>query len=110
MDADSIKRLASSPKESLPDLHKRMQQLKSQGAGILLCTMYVKTNQQCPLLEARDIVLNSPAWINQKDEFMQHQEEMLHEFIAHASNDIESIKQTFSPDGTSTTINLKEDD
>lgn len=107
MDTESISTLAIGPKESPAALGIRLQELKSQGAGILLCILYVKINQQCPLHEASEIVLKSDAWIDQKDAFLQHQEDMLQEYIESAKDDIESIKQTYTTDRTWTTINMK---
>lgn len=110
MDTETIEKLASGPKESLADLNTRMLELKAQGAGILLCVIYVRKNQQCGLSEAAEIVINSDAWIDQKDDFLQQQEEALQEFIGENRNKIESIQQTFTPDGTQTTINMKQNE
>lgn len=110
MDLETIEKLASGPKESLTDLNTRMLDLKAHGVGILLCILYVKKKQQCSLTDALEIVINSDAWIDQKDEFLQHQEDMQQEFIDASNNSIESIQQTFSPDGTKTTINMKQND
>ena len=75
MDSDLIRVLANGPKESLVELQKRIQELKSQNASILECVIYVKTNQQCSQHDAVEIVINSNAWIRQKEAFLQHQQD-----------------------------------
>ena len=87
-----------------------MQDLKSRGAGILDCIIYAMTNQECDLGDARNIVINSDAWIANKDGFLRQQEEALQEFLEDNPDRIASVQQVFAPDGTQTTVNLKPSD
>jgi hypothetical protein len=109
MDDKDIEILARGPKESAAVLSARMSELKAQGATILECILYVKRNQQCSLTMACDFVINSAAWIDQKDSFLQHQADMMQEFVEDNIDQIESIEQTYSAEGTKTTIHMKHD-
>jgi ribosomal protein L7/L12 len=59
MDHSRIEELARGPKDSVAELDSRMVELKSHGAGILACILYVRINQGCSLMEACDMVINS---------------------------------------------------
>ena len=107
VDSDKIKELARGPKLSNDQLDTRLQGVRDDGVGILLCVMFVMTNRECSLAEARDIVINSNAWGDQREAFIQEQEEALQEFIDHNPDRIASIQQTMTTDGTQTTIYLK---
>jgi hypothetical protein len=107
MDESQIRELAARPKENIAAIESRMAELKLNGARILECILYVKLNQGCSLLEASDIVINSNAWIDQKQGFLQHQADMFEEFIQDSMENIESIQQTFTPDGTKTIVQMK---
>ena len=107
MNVDSIKELARGPKLSNDELDWRLQDFREGGVSILLCIIFVMTNRDCLLSEARDIVINSNAWVDQRDAFLQEQEEALQEFIDHNPDRIASIQQTMTPDGTETTVDLK---
>jgi hypothetical protein len=109
MDNSRIEELARGPKDSVAGLDSRMVELKSIGAGILACILYVKINQGCSLLEARDIVTNSRAWADQKDEFLQHQADMFQEFVDDNMDRIESIQMTITPDGTDAVARMNRD-
>ncbi len=89
------------------ELELKLTELKSLNCRILECIVYVKTNQECSLSEAKEIVVNSSAWIKQKEEFIRHQEEQMTEFMETAKDDIERIKQTYSTEKTETIIKMK---
>ncbi|MCB4800213.1 hypothetical protein [Neotamlana laminarinivorans] len=89
------------------ELELKLTELKSLNCRILECIVYVRTNQRCSLFEAKEIVVNSSAWIKQKDEFIRHQQEQMAEFMEAAKDDIESIKQTYSTEKTETIIKMK---
>ena len=98
--------LARQPQEEAA-LEVRLTDLRSRGHTILECIKYVKLNQGCSLAEAMDIVVNSCAWADRKDEFLRHQEEMFEEFLAGNTGMIEAIHQTITPDGTAFVVRLK---
>ena len=99
-----IEALAREPRESAETLVARLTELHSQGATILECIKFVYLNQGCSLAEAKEIVVNSSTWADQKVEFLRHQQEMFDEFLAYNKDNIESIQQTFTSDGTETTV------
>lgn len=94
-------------KLSKAELELKLTELKSLNCRILECIVYVRTNQGCSLSEAKEIAINSSAWIKQKDEFIEHQQEQMAEFMEAAKDDIESIKQTYSTEKTETIIKMK---
>lgn len=101
MDIETIYRIAEEDaKLPLEELHHKIAFLKSEGCGILECMVYVRANQLCRLGEAKAIVINSPSWLSQKDDFMRHQEEQMTEFMETMEEDIEMIKHEYSEDGT----------
>lgn len=105
MTTEEIEKLAKSDKhKSGKDLDLRLEELKSMGYEILDCIQYVKKNQGCSLKEAKSIVINSTAWIDKKEEFMQDQEVEMLEFLDVVKEDIEKIQLTFSRNGTLVTI------
>lgn len=99
--------LAREPRKSAEALTARLTELRSHGTTILECIRYVKLNQGCSLGEAQDIVVNSQAWADRKDEFLAHQQEMFEEFLAYNRDDIESIQQTISSDAIKTVVRMK---
>ncbi len=109
MDLTRIKELANCPKESVEELADRMVDLKSKGARILECIRYVMINQGCSLTQAQDIVVNSSAWVGEKDAYLQHQEDMFLEFLEHSKDRIESIEMTITPDGTKMAVHMKQE-
>ena len=102
-----IEALARHPKESAGDLDSRLTELRARGAKLLQCILYVKLNQGCSLAQARDIVVSSPAWIDQKEAFLRHQWDMFQEFLADNKDCIEAIHQTTTPDGTQMVVHMK---
>ncbi len=107
MDLPEIKELATMrPKESLEVLLSRMSELRSNGAGLLDCVVYVRTNQGCGLAEATHIVINSSAWLDRKDDFLQQQSEAFEEFLETNRDRIAAIHETYTPDGTETVLHL----
>jgi hypothetical protein len=102
-----IEVLAEGPRESAEALAVRLAELRSRKATILECIKYVKLNQGCSLGEAKDIVVNSIAWLDRRDEFLQHQQDMFEEFLASSRDQIESIQQTITPDGTKFVVRMK---
>ncbi len=93
MTVEEIKELAKNDKKlDNVALDKKITELKSFNCGILECVVYVKVNQNCSLLVAKEIVINSSAWIEKKDEFIKHQQEMMEEFLLTAKDDIKKIK------------------
>ncbi|WP_203259010.1 hypothetical protein [Hyunsoonleella ulvae] len=108
MTIDELTELAEKEnKHSKAELEHKLTELKSLNCKILECIAYVRTNQSCSLTEAKEIVVNSSAWIEQKDEFMRHQQEQMSEFIEATKEDIEIIKQTYSAEKTETIIKMK---
>ena len=110
MSPEELRRIAKEERiapEALPD---RIGELKSSGCGILQCIIFVRENQQCRLGEATDMVINMPAWLSEKDAFLQHQSEIMDEFIADNVDRIENIQQVITPRGSSIRINMKTDD
>ena len=93
--------------DSADDLDSRIADLKSSGAGILDCDKYVMTTLGCRLSAATDIVINSKAWIGQKENFLQQQADFFEEFLADNADRIESIQMTITPDGTDVTAHMK---
>lgn len=90
MAIDKIEILAKQDgKLDLPILEQRLLELKSVNWRILECIIYVKYNQDCSLNDAKAIVDNSHAWVEQKDDFIKHQEEMQQEFFEAMSEDEE---------------------
>lgn len=108
MSLEEIKELAKSdPSYTKTELDLKLTKLKSKGYDILDCIMYVKCNQSCSLLEAKSIVVNSSSWIDQKEEFMKHQQEQMNEFLEAAKDDIQSIHHTYTLDSTEVKIIMK---
>lgn len=106
---DKIRELAKSDGLlSGNQLNLKLLKFKSEGWRILECTVYVKNNQNCTLQEANYIVLNSSAWIEDKDDFIKHQEEQMGEFLEAATDDVESIKHIYYPDRTEVQYNMKD--
>jgi hypothetical protein len=107
MSRPDIDELATGPKESAQVLAARLTELRSRGASLLDCIRYVKLNQDCSLGEASGIVINSPAWVDQRDEFLRQQQEAFEEFLAFENDRVESIQQTITPNGTEYVVHLK---
>lgn len=105
-----MKELARGPRLSNGELDDRLRDFRDNRVGILLCIIFTMTNRECSLAEAREIVINSIAWIDQRDAFLQEQEAVLEEFIERHVDRIESIQQTMSPDGTQATVHMKSRD
>jgi hypothetical protein len=111
MKTEDIEELAKNrDKESLEDLSLRMGELRSNGAGLLQCIIYVKTNQELSLEEAVNFVINSSTWLDRKDDFLQQQEDAFQEFLASSKDSIESIDMTIMPDRTKIRVNMKKQD
>lgn len=102
-----IEELANGPRESVEALAAHLIELRSRGATILECIKFVKLNQSCSLGEAKNIVVNSPAWADRRDQFLQHQQHMFDEFLASSRDEIESIQQTITPNGTTFEVRMK---
>ena len=90
-----------------PALEAKIAFLKAQGCRILNCISYTHRNQECSLQEAMDLVINSPAWLSQKDAFLKHQEEQTLEFLEAAADNIEEIQQEITDEGTKMLIKMK---
>nr|WKN34000.1 hypothetical protein K4G66_16590 [Tunicatimonas sp. TK19036] len=108
MTTQEIERLAKSDKsKSIGDLDLKLKELKLAGYRILECILYVKTNQNCSLMDAKSIVINSSAWIDSKEDFVQHQQEQIEEFLDVAKNEIESIQHNYYPNKTKVSVRRK---
>src|SRR5262245_464153 len=105
-----IEELARLPKESAAALDARLTELRSKGAGILECIRYVRLNQGCSLVQAGDIVVNSRAWVDRKEAFLRHQQEMFEEFLDYNKDRFEAIHPTFTPDRTEVVVRMKSPD
>jgi hypothetical protein len=108
MSHSEIDELARQPKESAQALAARLVELRSRGARIIDCIKYVFKNQGCSVAEAKDTVVNSSAWSDQKDDFMRHQWDMFEEFLAANKEAIKEIQMTISPDGTQMVVEMKQ--
>ena len=60
--------------------------------------------------DAANVVTNSAAWADSKDEFWRQQQEFFDEFLADNNDRIESIRETYTMDGTLTEIRMKPSD
>ena len=89
------------------ELDDRLSELKSLNYGILECIAYVKINQNCSLMDAKTIVINSSAWISEKDGFAKHQEEQMDELLDAAKNDILKIEHIYSKNKTEIKTSIK---
>jgi hypothetical protein len=88
MYTDKIEELAKQDGVLLkPELEKKLIELKSMNWQILESIIYVKYNQDCSLNDAKCIVVNSAAWIDKKEDFIKHQEEIQQEFLEYAVED-----------------------
>lgn len=99
---EEIEELAKGPKETGAALDARLTELRSRGARILDCIQYVRRNQGCGLKEATALVVDSPAWIDQRKAFWRHQEEMFLEYVSTARErgETPAFEMTITPDGT----------
>lgn len=102
-----LETLARGPRESQVALAERLAELRSQEATIIDCIKYVYWNQACSLAEAKEIVVNSAAWFDRKNEFLQHQQDMFEEFLESSIDQIETMQQTITPDGTKWVVQMK---
>src|SRR5678809_169193 len=91
-----IEELAKQPKELSEALESRLAKLRSRGAGILQCIQYVKLNQGDSLSNAAEIVANSAAWADTKDEFWRQQQEVFEEFLADYCFNVASITEIYT--------------
>ncbi len=107
MDIAQIQELARGSRLTREQLNARMGDLRSKGVGILLCIKFVMTNQECSLSEAGNIVINSDAWVDRREAFLQEQEDALQEYIDHNIDRIAFVQQTITPDGTQTSVHMK---
>ena len=89
------------------DLETKLTELKALDFSILECIIYIKINQNCSLSDAKTLVVNSAAWIDQKDQFISHQQEQLEEFIETAKNNIHKIEHIYSSDKTEINVRFK---
>src|SRR5262249_22526325 len=102
-----LEELARQPKVPEHELGVRMTELRARGVGILGCIKYVRLNQGCSLADAGAIVVNSSTWADQKEDFLRQQSEAFEEFLANTRNDIESIQETITPEGTKVVVRMK---
>jgi hypothetical protein len=106
MDSAQIDEIARGPKLTMEQLSAQMEKLRVDGVGILQCIKFVMTNQECSLGEAKKTVVNSDIWLDQREAFLQQQEDALQEFIDQNLDRIESIEQTITEDEVQTTVRL----
>ena len=107
MSRSELEELARQPRESAEALDTRLIEFRSRGARILECIKYVMHNQGCSLAEAQDIVVNSRAWIDKKEEFLRHQLDMFEEFLDYNKDRVETIDMTITPEGTKVSVHMK---
>ncbi len=105
---DFIDKLAQQHKLSKEALESQILELKKMGFRKLDCIRFVKYNQQISLMEAAHLVMDSPAWIEERAAFWQHQQEQWEEILSD-SEVIKSINVTMSKDQTNITLNLEEE-
>ncbi len=86
MERGEIEKMASGEKLSPDELLLQVSVLKTKVAGILECTLFVRINQKCSLMEANDIVMTSKHWVDDAESFYQHQAELMAE-LAKAHED-----------------------
>ncbi len=102
MHPDDIEKMALQDGKLSPEaLEAKFAALRAMNCRMLECIGYAKYNQGCSLREAGDMVINSPTWADQKDGFLQHQEEMHQEFLGFALEDAKTIEMVVTPEGTS---------
>lgn len=102
-----MRELANRPKETGAELDARLADLRARGATTLHCIEYVRRNHYCSLKEGVDIVINSAAWIDQKEAIMRHQEEMFNEMLEDCRDDIKEIHWTITPNGLDVRVEFK---
>ena len=80
MSHEEITRIAQERTVAPEEMDGVIAELKSNGCTILDCICFVMVNQRTDLAHAREVVLNSPAWLPDKEQWLQHQREMEDEF------------------------------
>lgn len=111
MEISKIQQLAESmPPLSEKDLESRIQQFREAGWTILGCIAFVCKNQRIDLKTAKDWVLKLPVWADHREGFWQHQDEMAEAFLDYQKENIESIKEVYTPEGTTREIRIKPQD
>lgn len=87
--------------KTIQELHNTLMGLKLMGLGILECIIYVRGNQQCSFMEAKEIVLNSTTWIDKKEDFIKQEEKQTAAFFNTSIKEIQKTEQhIYSSDGT----------
>ena len=102
-----IEELAKLPTVSAEALNSRLVELRSRGANIIECIRYVRLCRECGLSEAASIVVNSPAWADQREDYWHQQQEAFEEFLAAHHDRIGAIHQTITQNGSETAVHLK---
>ncbi|SHK80942.1 hypothetical protein [Chryseobacterium polytrichastri] len=110
MTVEEIIELAEKEKKlTVSEIDSKLTELRSLNCRILECIIYVRVNQNCSLSDAKESVLKSTAWIDKRDEFINHQHEQMQEFLEAAKNDITQIEQSLSINKTEMKITLKKE-
>lgn len=108
MTSEQIRELAEKDgKLTKSELEHKLISLKSLNCSILECVIYVKVNQSCSLMDAKILVINSAAWIDEKAQFICHQQEEMKEFLEAAKNDIESVEHIYTPHKMEINVRMK---
>ncbi len=99
MTIQQIEKLAKKNKgKTTQDIYNTLTGLKLMKLGIVECIIYVSSNKQCSFIEAKEMVLNSPAWIDKKEEFIT--EEQTAAFFNASKINTQKIEHIYPSDGT----------
>lgn len=92
---------------SKPAIEARLDEMRKGGSNMLECMISLIDNQGLSMHEAMDSVVNSNVWADRKDDFLRQQEEAFEEYLEWKKDEIEEIRQEFTPGGTKTVIKMK---
>lgn len=111
IDHAELERLATTrEKVTAETIDACLAELRARDGGILQAIRYLMWNRRCGLQEASDLVINSPVWADQREDFLREQEEAFWEYVASNNDRIEAIQVTMTPEGTKAVARLKSPD
>ena len=88
------------------DIHQFIDELKSVKASLIMTMSILVSKLNIKTREARELVLNSPSWIDQKDNFIKLNKGIINEWSKDA-DEVEiydnKVKLTFDLNGKNTT-------
>ena len=105
MTTQQIEKLAKKNKgKTTQEIYSALMGLKLLKLGIVECIIYVSNNKQCSFIEAKEIVINSPAWIDKKEEFIK--EEQIAVLLNSSKNNLQKLGHMYPSDGTKESISI----